>query len=333
MIKIAIDMGTSVTKIFRAGSGVVLSEPSCVAVNTETDQVKAIGGEAKRLLGKTAEFTKIIFPVYEGEIVDLRMATAMLDEFLNKVGLRASRRHIEVLFSVPCGITEKALSAIYSLCDELGIARLHFVEVPYLSAIGQDLPISDSNPAFVMDIGAGVTNIAVLSLDGIIAGMSVNIGGNNMDAHIIEYVAEKCGLRIGSQTSEKLKNTVASLLPGDNQSTLINGRDISSGHPRSVSVSSRDILIPVSSYVDKIVEYASMVFRKLPAEVSAGICKSGVRLSGGVCKIVGIGEYIRQKLGIETEVHVCDEPQMAVVLGGGRVVATPNTLKKIRLPY
>ena len=252
MLKIAIDLGTSSTKIYKMGSGVVLAEPSCVAVNADTQQVKAIGNDAKLLVGKTAEFTSIVFPVYEGEIVNHKMAVVMLDEFLNKIGLRAGRRRTEVLFSVPCGVSEKARSAIYNVCDELSISRIDFVETPYLSALGQDLPVSDSNPAFIIDMGAGTTNIAVLSLDGIIAGVSVNIGGNNMDVHIIDHIADRFGLKIGSLTSERLKNTVGSLTPGDNQSTVINGRDIRTGRPRSVAVTSSDIVYPIRVYVDKL---------------------------------------------------------------------------------
>ncbi len=331
MLKIAVDLGTSTTKIYKIGSGVVLSEPTCVAVNAETQQVKAIGADAKLLVGKTAEFTSIVFPVYEGEIVNQKMAVVMLDEFLNKIGIRSSRGRVEVLFCVPCGISDKAKSAVYNVCDELGISHIDFVEIPYLSALGQDLPVSDSNPVFVMDVGAGTTNIAVISLDGIIAGLSVNIGGSNMDVHIIDHVAERFGLKIGSLTSERLKNTVGSLVEGDNQSTVVNGRDITTGRPRSVAVSSAEIAYPIRVYVDKLIEYAGLILKKLPAEVSAGICKSGVHLSGGVCKITGLGEYIGEKLGMEA--HVCDEPQMAVVLGGGRAIGAPSVLKKIKLEF
>ncbi len=330
MLKIAIDLGTSTTKIYKMGSGVVLQEPSCVAVNAETGQVKAIGAEAKQLVGRTAEVTSIVFPVFEGEIVNQRMAVVMLDAFLNKIDIR-SRRTLEVLFSVPCGVSDKAKSAIYNVCDELGVSRIHFVEVPYLSALGQDLPISDSNPAFVMDLGAGVTNIAVLSLDGIIAGISLNIGGNNMDVHIIDHIAESHGLKIGALTSERLKNKVGSLVKGDNQSTVVNGRDMLSGKPRSVSISSSEIVYPIQVYIDKIIEYAEMVLKKLPAEVSAGICKSGVHLSGGLCKIIGLSKYIGDKLGMES--HVGEECELSVVLGAGRALGSPATLKKIKLEF
>lgn len=329
MLKIAIDLGTSVTKIYKIGSGIVLSEPTCVAVNKETGEIKAIGEEAKMLFGRTAESTSIIFPVYEGEIVDRDMTVAMLDEFLKKIGLKSGRRRAEVLFAVPCGISDKAKSAVYNVCDELEVSKIHFVEAPYLSALGQDLPISDSNPVFVMDIGGGTTNIGVISLDGMIAGMSVNIGGNNMDAHIIDYVADSFGLKIGPLTAEKLKNTVGSLIEGDNQSMVVNGRDIESGRPRSLAVNSDAILYPIRVYIDKLVEYAGMILAKLPAEVSAGICRSGVHVSGGIAFVAGVASYIGERLSMEA--HVSEEAQMAVILGAGRTVGNSGVLKKISL--
>jgi rod shape-determining protein MreB len=329
MLKIAIDLGTSVTKIYQIGSGIVLSEPSCVAVNRETGEVKAFGEEAKLLFGKTAEGTSIVFPVFEGEIVDHAMAVAMLDEFLKKIGIKAGRRRVEALFAVPCGISDKAKSAIYNVCDDLDISKIHFVEAPYLSALGQDLPISDSNPVFVMDIGGGTTNIGVISLDGMISGISVNIGGNNMDAHIIDYVSDGFGLKIGPLTAEKLKNTTGSLIEGDNQSMVVNGRDIESGRPRSVVVNSDVILYPIRVYIDKLLEYAGMILGKLPAEVSAGICRSGVHISGGIAFVAGVADYIGKRLSMEA--HVSEEAQMAVILGAGRTIGNTDILRKIAL--
>lgn len=331
MLKIAIDLGTSVTKIYKTGSGIVLAEPTCVAVESATRTVKAIGEDAKLLVGKTAEGTSVVFPVFEGEVVDKEMAAAMLDVFLRKIGVRAGRSRVDVTFAIPCGAPESAKSAIYDVCDELGISHVGFVQAPFLSAIGQDLPISDSNPVFVMDIGAGVTNIGVMSLDGIIAGISVNIGGSNMDAHIVDYVSKQFGLKIGPLTSERLKNTVGSLIVGDGQSMVVNGRDISGGRPRSIAVNSADVVYPVQVYIDKLIEYANMILKKLPAEVSAGICKSGIHLSGGVSKLPGIADYVAERMAIET--HVCEEPSMAVVLGAGRAIGNPALLKKIKSAF
>lgn len=327
MIKLAIDFGTSMTKIYRLGNGIVLAEATCVTVQKDTDEVRAFGNDAKRLLGKTADQTDVCFPVYEGEIVSEKLAGKLLDYFIKKVVHRTSS--IEALFCVPCGFKVESREKVYHVAKAAGISRVSFAETPFLSALGQDVPLSESNPVFAIDIGAGVTSIAAFSLDGIIAGVSMNVGGNNMDIHIIDHVAENFNLKIGSLTSEKLKNTVGSLIEDDNQSTVINGRDIGTGRPRSVSVSSSDIEFPVRIYIDKILEYAELVLRKLPAEVSAAIGKNGVYLSGGVVSLAGIGDYVSEKL--QMEAHISGDPQTAVVLGGGRAIGNPALLRRIRL--
>lgn len=327
MLKLAIDFGTAVTKIFKIGSGIVLAEATCVTVQKDTGEIRAFGNEAKRLLGKTAEQTEVCFPVYEGEIVSERYAGALLEYFLNKVA--KNKFSVEALFCVPCGFRAEAREKIYRVAKAAGISRVSFAEAPFLSALGQDVPLSDSNPVFAIDIGAGVTSVAAFSLDGIIAGLSMNVGGNNMDVHIIDHIAEKFNLKIGSLSSERLKKKVGSLIEDDNQSDIVNGRDITTGKPRSVSVASSDIEFPVRIYVDKIIEYAELVLRKLPAEVSAAMCKNGVYLSGGVTALAGFADYVSEKL--QMEAHLSGDPQMAVVLGGGRAVGNPALLRRIRL--
>lgn len=327
MLKLAIDFGTSVTKIYKIGSGIVLAEATCVTVQKDTGEIRAFGDEAKRLLGKTAEPTEVRFPVYEGEIVSENLAGALLEYFLQKVV--KNRFSVEALFCVPCGYKPDSREKIYRVAKAAGISRVYFAEVPFLSALGQDVPLSDSNPVFAIDIGAGVTSVAAFSLDGIIAGLSMNVGGNNMDIHVIDHIADNFNLKIGSLTSEKLKNTVGSLIEDDNQSMIINGRDVTSGRPRSVSVTSADIEFPVRVYVDKIIEYAELVLRKLPAEVSAAMCKNGVYLSGGVGNLAGLADYVSDKL--QMEAHISADPQMSVVLGGGRAIGNPALLRRIRM--
>lgn len=327
MLKLAIDLGTSVTKIFKIGSGIVLAESTCVTVQKDTGEIRAFGNEAKRLLGKTAEPTEVHFPVYEGEIVSEYLAGAFLEYCLKKVIKR--KFSVEALFCVPCGYKPESREKLYRVAKAAGISRVNFAEVPFLSALGQDVPLSDSNPVFAIDIGAGVASVATFSLDGIIAGLSMNVGGNNMDIHIIDHIADKFNLKIGALTSEKLKNTVGSLIEDDNQSAIVNGRDVKTGKPRSVSVSSADIAFPIRVYIDKILEYAELVLKKLPAEVSAVMCQSGVYLSGGVTALAGLADYVSNRL--QMDAHLSRDPQTAVVLGGGRAVGNPALLRRIRL--
>ena len=284
MLRLAIDFGTSVTKIYKIGSGIVLAEPTCVTVQKETGEIRAFGSEAKRLLGKTAELTDVCFPVYEGEIVDERCASALLEYFLRKVVRRAFS--VEALFCVPCACSVASREKYCRVARAAGLSRVSFAETPYLAVLGQDVPLSESNPVFAVDMGAGKTSCAAFSLDGVIAGLTMNVGGNNMDVHIIDHVAE-------------------------------------------TSVSSADIAFPVRIYVDKVIEYAELVLKKLPAEVSAVMCKNGIYLAGGVTQIAGFADYVSERL--QMEAHVGGDAQMAIVLGGGRAIGNGALLRRIEL--
>lgn len=326
MWKLAVDLGSSMTKIYRAdtSSGVVLAEPSCVAVAGEERAVKAVGKEAKSLIGKTAEYTSIIYPVYEGEIVDMRLAVAMLKEFLSRVGVKTSAlKRAHVLFSVPCGANERILSDYADLAEECGLKKVFFVEQPYLSAVGVGAILTDSDPVFCIDIGGGVTNVAVVSADGIIAGLSMNIGGNNVDANILNKVAKQ-GLRIGPLTAERIKNEIGSLSPVARGTIVAEGSSTQTCRPSALSVQASEITDCVRVYIDKVLEYAGAVLRKLPAEVSATVNRNGVFLSGGLMKLPYLPQYIGAKL--EMRYHVCEEPQFATVLGGGAVVRDKSLL-------
>ena len=325
MIKLAIDFGTSETKIYKLGDGIVLNEATCVTAQKETGDMRAFGNEAKRLLGKTADLTDVTFPVWEGEIVSESRAAAILEYFVQKV----ARRGAEALFCVPTGCKEASREKYVRIAKQVGISRVKFAETHFLSALGQDVPLSESNPILAIDIGAGKTSLAAFSLDGTIAGLTMNVGGNNMDIHIIDHIAEMFNLKIGSLTSEKLKNTVGSLMENSGRNTIINGRDVPTGRPRSVSVSSEDIYFPIKIYLDKIIEYTLLLLKKLPAEVSAAMCKNGVYFSGGVCAIEGFAEYMEEHL--QMEAHVAPHPATAVVSGGGRALGNNALLERIMM--
>lgn len=327
MWKLAIDLGSSVTKIYRAdtSSGIVLAEPSCVAVAGEEREVKAIGKEAKSLIGKTAEYTSIIYPVYEGEIVDMRLAAAMLGQFLSRVGVKSSAlSRAQILLSVPCGASERVLSDYMLLAEECGLKKVYFVEQPYLAAVGAGAILTDSDPVFCIDIGGGVTNVAVVSADGIIAGLSMNIGGNNMDSNVLQKVAKVNKLRIGPLTAERIKNEIGSFSPAARGAIVAEGSSVETLRPAASSVQAADVADCLRVYIDKILEYAGAVLKKLPAEVAATVNRNGVFLSGGVMKIPYLPQYIGAKL--EMRYHVCEEPQFATVLGGGAVVRDKDLL-------
>ena len=321
MWKLAIDLGSSMTKIYRAdtSSGIVLAEPSCVAVAGEERQLKAIGKEAKNLIGKTAEYTSIVYPVYEGEIVDMPLATAMLKQFFARIGIKPSAlRRAHVLISVPCGASHQLLTDYAALAEEVGLKKVFFVEQPYLAALGGGAVLSNSDPVFCIDVGGGVTNAAVVSADGLIAGISMNIGGNNMDANILAKVARVNKLKIGALTAERLKNEIGSLSPVARGTMVAEGSSVEQGKPAASPVQAADISDCIRVYIDKILEYAGAMLRTLPAEVAATVNRNGVYLSGGVIKIPYLAQYIGAKL--EMRYHVCEEPQFATALGGGAVI-------------
>ncbi len=318
MIKLAIDLGSSMTKMYRAdtNSGIVLAEPSCVAVAGDTQEVRAIGKDAKNLIGKTAECTGILYPVYEGKIVNMPLAVAMLKAFLGRIGIKPSAlRRAQVLFSIPCGLSDKDLNEYVALSEECGIKKAWFVEQPYLSALGSGAILSDSDPVFCLDIGGGVANIAVLSEDGIITGFSMNVGGNNMDANIINRIANNQKLLVGALTAERIKNEIGSLSPAALGTVVAQGSSTLTCQPASASVQAGDLTDCIRVYVDKIIEYATIALRNLSAEVAATVNRGGVYLSGGVMKIHNAPQYIGGQLGMRF--RVSEEPQFATVLGGG----------------
>ena len=327
---IAIDLGSVNTGIYQLGSGVVLFEPSVVALGSdEKHRTKAVGGEAKKLIGKTGDSTKIVFPIFEAQIEDEKVASVMVENFLNKITLNRLSLRPRVVLSVPCGLESAEIKKYERVLNDAGVYGIEYVESPILTALGLGVPISESNPCFVIDFGGGTTSMAAVSLDGMIAGVNVNMGGSNIDAMLIDYIEEYFNLKIGTLTAERIKIQIGSLLENDATRTVVSGRDMSTGKPRSVSISAQDIRIPIKMFFDKIFEIAEMVMAKLPAEVSAEIRKTGVYFAGGTSKVVGLADYFHDKMAIKA--NVSDEPEMATVLGGGLVAGDPDLLKKVRL--
>lgn len=329
MIKFAIDFDSSYTNVYKLGSGLVLSEPSVASVEEgEKRAVKAIGYEAYRLIGKTAKNTKIVFPVFEGEIVNEKVATEVLDGFLRKV--KPERfSPASALFAVPCGATFDMIEKCKTVARNCGIVKSFFVESPILSAIGQRIPLSDSKPCFIIDMAGGSTNIASVTLDGVIAGVSVNFGGNKVSADVIDFIAEEYGLHIGLQTAERIRKEIGSLKTNDGLATVVNGRDMKSGKPRSISVRAMDLVSAVSAYYDKIAELGLEMLKKLPPEVSAEVRQEGLYVSGIASSVYGLAEYYSEKFGMK--VNVSENGVTDVALGGGIVIGNPDLLKKIAL--
>ena len=333
MNRLAIDFGSSVTKIYMAGCGVVLMEATCIAVEKveedgeSTILIKACGDKARALSGRAAINTHIVNPVVEGDIVHEKLAALLLSNFLQKVEIsKRKAKKTEVLFILPCGSGLELREKYKRVAEECGIGSVYFTVTPFAAVLGHNVAISESMPMFCIDIGYGITNIAVISQDGIISGMNVNLGGGNIDVHIIDFLAEKNNLKVGTLTAEKLKNTVGSLLHDDNKMVVADGRDLKSGAPASVAVNSSHIYNIIKTYIDKIIEYSSAVMSKLPAEVSSGIMRGGIFLSGGLVKMDGLAEYVEDKLKIP--VNVSEEPQLDGVIGAGTILLNVTLFDK-----
>ena len=330
--KFAIDFDSLFTNIYKLGSGLVLSEPTVAAVdNCGKGVVKFAGIDARKLIGKTTKNTKIVFPVFESEIVNEKVASSLLNGFLSKVKDGNAFSTVNCLFSVPCGCTYEQILKLKRVAKACGVKKTSFVEAPILSALGQRIPLSDSKPFFVIDMAGGVTNIAVVSLDGIIVGISVNFGYNKVSTDIIDYLSEKNALQIGLLTAEKLKNNVGSLEADDALSLVVNGRDLSTGNPTALNVKAMDIFEPIKIYYDKIIELSLDLLKKLPPEVSAEIRNSGVYVSGIASKMYGLEKYMSDAFNMK--VNVAEKGEMSVALGGGVLLGNLGLLKKLEVKY
>lgn len=328
--KLAIDLDSVLTNIYVVGGGLVLSEHTMAGVSQDDKcQIKAVGEEARKLMGKTAKNTKIVFPVFEGEIINERVATGLLNAFLSKLANKNRLAVSQVLFSVPCGVTADIIDKYKRLSKNCNLGKTYFVEAPILSALGQRIPLNESSPCFVVDMAGGTTNIAAVSLDGVIAGISVNFGANKICTDIIDFLSYNCGIQIGLPTAERLKSEIGSLDEFDQLSTIVNGRDVKTGAPCSKSVKANDIYEPVKKYFDKIGELIISLLKKLPPEVSAEIRHAGIYVSGVGATVYGLKNYYEKLLSIQ--INVADNPESSVVIGGGTTIGDKELLKKIAL--
>lgn len=332
MVRLTVDAGSRVTKIYMIGSGVVLAEATCIAYETEDGKpvYKAFGDRARALSGKSAKQTNIVNPVVEGDVVRPDLLAKLLVYFFGKLEIKPSKiKGIEVMFVMPCGFTEKLKSKYDEVARLAGIGRVSYTSHPFAAAYGHNLTLREGKHVFVLDIGYGVTNIATVSLDGVFSGFTINLGGGNIDVHLMDYVAENFGLSIGALTAERIKNEIGSFLEDDDKYMVIDGRDTETGSPASIRISASQIGEVMHLYVDKILEYVELALNKLTPEVSPSVLHGGIYLSGGMAKCYGLPEYIEERLGIE--VHVSEEPALSTVMGAGTILSSEALRAKLTL--
>ena len=331
MNRLVIDVGSWITKISILGCGVVLSEATCVALQSDVNgnvTIKAFGDTARALSGKAAKNTRIVNPVCEGDIVQPNLLSALLRHFLEKIEITPRKaKQTEVMFVVPCSASKKLRKKYLAVAQDCGIGRTYFTRTPFAAVLGHNVTLSKTTPVFCVDVGYGKTDISVFSLDGIISGFTANLGGGNIDVHIMDLLAENFNIKIGALTAEKLKNVVGSLYEDDNKMTAVIGRDCDSGEPSQIAVNSEHLDEVIKLYVDKIIEYVRAVLSELPAEVSSAVVGDGIYLSGGLTKMDGFAEYFEN--GLEIKVNVCEEPSLASVIGGCAVLSSPYLCAKV----
>lgn len=328
-INLALELGSSYTTVYREGLGVVLKEPTMIAFleNIKVRNVLDVGNKVKHMQGKTSEKTLIISPVKEGVIIDLVSASIMLKSFLARVIGKKFLVNIRAIICVPCGLTPKQRKDYEYVCIKAGISEIILVESVLAAGLGIGLPVDSFKGVAIADIGGGTTDIAVMSMSGIISGCSVFCGGINMDEIIINYIKKKHGLEIGILTAEKLKEEIGSLYDNDLAESKVTGMNISTQNPSYAVVSAKEIKEAIAPFYIKIAEAAESIINVSPPEIAADIYKNGIFLTGGAANILGIEQFLGSRLKLT--VKVVQDASYAVILGAGRLLADDALLQGI----
>src|ERR1041384_5398002 len=330
---LAIDLGTANTLIYVKGQGIVCNEPSVVAVQKDARggrRVLAVGAEAKKMLGRTPGNIVAIRPLKDGVIADFEITEAMLRYFIQKIHNRRTLVRPRIIICVPFGITEVEKRAVRESAESAGAREVYLIEEPMAAAIGAGLPITEPSGNMVVDIGGGTTEVAVISLAGIVYSQSVRVGGDKMDEAIVAYMKRKYNLAIGEQTAERIKMTIGNAYPLDGQMTMeVKGRDMVAGIPKTVVVNSDEVREALAEPMNAIVEAALLALERTPPELAADIVDKGVVLTGGGALLKNMDVLLREETGLP--VMVADDPISAVVLGSGKTLDHIELLKEVAI--
>jgi rod shape-determining protein MreB len=323
-----IDLGTAITLVTVRGEGIVISEPSVVAIEKGTGKVIAVGDEAKKMLGRTPGSIVAIRPMKDGVIADFEITEAMLRYFISKAHKRRHLVRPRIVIAVPSGITAVEKRAVKDSATSAGAREVYLVEEPIAAAIGVGLPIQDPAANMIIDIGGGTTEIAVISLAGIVYAKSIRIAGDELDEAIIAHIKKTYNLMIGERTSENIKIKIGSAYPLDEELTMeVRGRDLVAGLPKMVMVTSEEIREALSEPVQSIVEAVRTTLERTPPELSADLIDRGIVLAGGGALLRGLDKLLSEETGLP--VHVAEDPLSAVAKGTGHVLSNINYLKKV----
>jgi len=324
---IAIDLGTANTLVHLRGKGIVLVEPSVVAIHAETKELLAVGTEAKQMIGRTPGNIIAIRPMKDGVIADFDVTQTMMHHFIRKAYRRGLLKP-RVIVAVPSGCTEVERRAVLDAALRAGAREAYPIEEPMAAAIGAGLPVDEPTGNMIVDIGGGTSEVAVISLEGIVASRSIRVGGDEMDEAVVNYVKRAYNLLIGERTAEEVKTTIGSAYELEQEQTMeIRGRDLVTGLPRTISVDSREIRKALSEPVNAILEAVKETLESTPPELAADIMDRGIVMTGGGSMLKGLDKLISQETGMP--VHTVDEPMYAVVRGAGKALEEIDTLRKV----
>ena len=327
----AVDLGTANTLVYVRGRGIVLNEPSVVALNTNNGQIVAVGAEAKRMIGRTPGNIVAIRPLKDGVIADFDVTERMLRYFIQKVHRRSHMAKPRLVVAVPSGITGVEQSAVKEAGHQAGARRVYIIEEPMAAAIGAGLPVHEPSGNMVVDIGGGTTEVAVISLGGIVTSQSIRVGGDELDQAIITFGKKEYSLMLGERTAEEIKMAIGSAFPADDEPHAeIRGRDLVSGLPKTVVISAAEVRKAIEEPVNLIVDAVKNTLDKCPPELAGDVMDRGIALTGGGALLRGLESRIREETGMP--VQVADNPLDSVVLGTGKCVEDFETLRQVLVP-
>lgn len=324
----AVDLGTANTKVHVKGQGIALMEPSVVAIDKFTNKVLAVGSDAKRMLGRTPGNIVAIRPLKDGVIADFDVTESMLRYFIQKVHRRSFAVRPRVVVCVPSGVTEVEKRAVFEATLQAGARAAYLIEEPMAAAIGAELPVQEPTGSMVVDIGGGTTEVAVVSLGGIVTSQSIRIGGDEFDEAIINHVKKEYNVMIGERTAEEIKMEIGSAYPmPEEEDAEIRGRDLLTGLPRNIILSSEEIRIAIEEPVIAIVAAVKATLEKTPPELASDLMDRGIVLTGGGSQLRNLDERLRQETGMP--VHLTEDPLTCVVLGSGKALDEIHVLKRV----
>ncbi|HOD54683.1 MAG TPA: rod shape-determining protein [Candidatus Cloacimonadota bacterium] len=316
---VAIDLGTANTLVYKQGSGIIINEPSVVALSSDGKRILSIGKLAKEMLGKNPDEVKVIKPMKDGVIADFQVTELMLRDLILRTQKKKWLVKPRVIVCVPSGITEVEKRAVRDSALHAGAREVHLVSEPIAAAIGADLPIHKPYGNMIMDIGGGTSEIAVISLSHIVIHNSIRVGGDKMDSDIVNYLRKKNNINVGIQTAEKIKQTIGSAFQLKEELEMdVRGRDVITGYPVTIKVSSNEIREALAETIVDLIDAIKRLFEKTPPELAADIAERGIVLTGGGAQLKGLDARIRET--VDLPVHVVADPLTCVVKGVGKIL-------------